>query len=56
MLFTTIVIQAVVKIGYEILATPVTYAVVNWLKRTEGVDHYDRETRFNPFSVSRLQD
>jgi uncharacterized integral membrane protein (TIGR00697 family) len=55
-LFTTIVIQAVVKIGYEILATPVTYAVVNWLKRTEGVDHYDRETRFNPFSVSRLQD
>ncbi|MDA0786859.1 MAG: queuosine precursor transporter [Proteobacteria bacterium] len=56
MLLTTIAVLAIAKIGYEILATPVTYAIVNWLKRSEGIDHYDRETRFNPFSVSHLQD
>jgi len=52
----TIVVQALAKIGYEVLATPVTYAVIGWLKKAEGIDHYDRETRFNPFAVSRLQD
>jgi len=56
MLAGTIVVQAVAKIGYEIVATPGTYAVVGWLKRAEGIDHYDRETRFNPFAVSRLSD
>jgi queuosine precursor transporter len=52
----TIAVQAIAKIGYEVLATPVTYAVIGWLKRSEGIDHYDRETRFNPFAISRLQD
>jgi uncharacterized integral membrane protein (TIGR00697 family) len=37
------------KVLYEVLATPVTYAVVNWLKRVEGVDIMDRDTNFNPF-------
>jgi hypothetical protein len=32
------------------LATPVTYAVVRWLKRQEAVDTYDRKTNFNPFA------
>ena len=36
------------KVGYEVLATPFTYLVVAWLKRVEGVDFYDRNTRFNP--------
>lgn len=39
------------KVCYEVLATPLTYAVVNWLKRTEGVDTFDNQTRFNPFAV-----
>jgi hypothetical protein len=34
---------------YEVLATPVTYAIVNFLKRHEGVDTFDRATNFNPF-------
>ena len=42
----------VVKCGYEIAATPLTYAVVNYLKKKEGVDTYDRETNFNPFLVT----
>jgi uncharacterized integral membrane protein (TIGR00697 family) len=36
------------KVGYEVLATPFTYLVVGWLKRVEGVDYFDRNTRFNP--------
>ena len=37
------------KVLYEVAATPVTYLVVNWLKRAEGVDVYDEATDFNPF-------
>jgi uncharacterized integral membrane protein (TIGR00697 family) len=37
------------KVGYEVLATPVTYAVVGWLKRSEHADAFDRHADFNPF-------
>jgi queuosine precursor transporter len=37
------------KVGFEIVATPITYAVVGFLKRHEQVDVYDRKTNFNPF-------
>jgi queuosine precursor transporter len=40
------------KVLYEALATPVTYAVVNALKRAEGIDIFDRNTNFNPFARS----
>jgi uncharacterized integral membrane protein (TIGR00697 family) len=40
------------KVGYEILATPLTYLVINWLKRSEDADAYDRGGDFNPFSFS----
>ncbi|MBA2270255.1 MAG: queuosine precursor transporter [Verrucomicrobiota bacterium] len=40
------------KVLYEALATPLTYLVVNRLKRSEGVDVYDRDTNFNPFARS----
>ena len=38
-----------VKVAYEVLATPLTYLVVNTLKKAEGVDLYDTDTDFNPF-------
>ena len=38
------------KVAYEVVATPVTYLVVGWLKRAEGVDAFDRGTNFNPFA------
>ena len=44
--------QYLLKTSWEIVATPLTYAVVNFLKRRENEDFYDRETRFNPFSAS----
>lgn len=43
--------QWAAKSLYEALATPLTYLVVGFLKRSEGVDHYDRGTRFNPLAL-----
>lgn len=40
------------KCGVEILFTPATYVIVGFLKRTEGVDHYDVGTKFNPFRLA----
>jgi len=37
------------KVGVEALMTPVTYLIVNTLKRAEGEDYYDWDTKFNPF-------
>ncbi|MCL6591207.1 MAG: queuosine precursor transporter [Firmicutes bacterium] len=37
------------KLGYEILLTPATYRVVNWIKRKEGLDTFDEGVRYNPF-------
>ena len=37
------------KCGVEVLMTPITYAVVNALKRVENEDYYDKGTNFNPF-------
>ena len=47
-----IVTQWLVKSAYEAAATPVTYAVVGYLKRSEGVDVYDRDTHFSPLALS----
>jgi len=44
-----LVTQWVLKVGWEALLTPVTYAVVGFLKRREGVDVYDEHTDFTPF-------
>ncbi len=43
--------QFVTKVGVEVLFTPLTYAVVGWLKRAEHEDYYDRGTKFTPFSL-----
>ena len=44
-----IVTGYLLKVAYEVLATPITYLIVNWLKRMEGVDTFDTHTNFNPF-------
>ena len=49
-MFNLIVSGYVGKVLYEACATPLTYLVVNKLKRAEGVDVYDRDTNFNPFA------
>ena len=47
-----VVTQWIAKCLYETAATPLTYLVVAYLKRKEGVDTYDHGTRFNPFAVT----
>ncbi|QWE15745.1 queuosine precursor transporter [Polynucleobacter sp. AP-Nino-20-G2] len=44
-------IQYLLKTGWEVLATPLTYAVVAFLKRKENEDFYDIHTNFTPFKV-----
>ena len=39
------------KVVWEILATPFTYKIVAFLKKAEHEDHFDRDTNFNPFSL-----
>lgn len=48
----TIVTQWLIKTAYEVLATPLTYLVVNALKRIEGKDAYDIGADFNPFAIT----
>ena len=43
--------QFVAKVAVEVVFTPVTYAIVGWLKRAEQEDFYDRDTRFTPFTL-----
>ncbi|MGD9563325.1 MAG: queuosine precursor transporter [Pyrinomonadaceae bacterium] len=40
-----------IKVMWEVFATPFTYIIVNWLKRAEHEDYFDRNTDFNPFSL-----
>ena len=48
-----IVTGYLLKVLYEVVATPVTYAVINWLKRAEHADAFDRDESFNPFAFSQ---
>jgi hypothetical protein len=45
------VTQYVLKSAWEVIATPLTYKVVAFLKRAEHEDFYDRDTDFTPFSL-----
>lgn len=50
-LLTVMVTNFALKVGWEALLTPVTYKLVDWLKRVEQVDFYDTKTDFNPFTI-----
>jgi hypothetical protein len=51
-LISAIVTQWLMKSTYEAVATPLTYGVVNFLKKVEGIDVFDRDTDFNPLKVA----
>jgi uncharacterized integral membrane protein (TIGR00697 family) len=48
---TVMITNWLLKVGWEVVLTPVTYAVVGWLKRKEGVDIFDEDTDFTPFKT-----
>ena len=51
-LAAAVLTQWIAKTAYEAAATPLTYAVVGFLKRREGLDVYDTDTRFNPLALA----
>jgi uncharacterized integral membrane protein (TIGR00697 family) len=50
-LLSAIIAQWLTKTAYEAAVTPFTYKAVNFLKRREGLDVYDYDTRFNPLLI-----
>lgn len=50
-LIAVIIFNFTMKVAVEVVFTPLTYFVVNRLKKAEGVDIYDDGTSFNPFSL-----
>ena len=48
-MMTVICADYAMKVLYEVFATPLTYAVIGWLKKAENVDAFDLHTDFNPF-------
>jgi uncharacterized integral membrane protein (TIGR00697 family) len=51
-LLVVLLTQWALKVGWEAALTPVTYGVVGFLKRREGIDVYDRGTDFTPFRAA----
>jgi uncharacterized integral membrane protein (TIGR00697 family) len=51
LLLRSVLVGWAAKVIVEVVMLPVSYRVVRYLKRAEGVDHYDYETDFNPFLV-----
>jgi uncharacterized integral membrane protein (TIGR00697 family) len=51
LVFTVLVSNYVLKVLWEVAATPATYVIVNFLKKAEDEDYYDRHTNFSPFSL-----
>jgi len=49
-LLVAILSSYIFKVAYEAAATPITYKIVGFLKKAEGIDHYDYNTKFSPFS------
>jgi hypothetical protein len=52
LVLTVMLTQWVLKVSWEVLLTPLTYAVIGFLKRREGVDVYDEQTDFTPFRAA----
>lgn len=51
LLLVVIASNYIFKVGFEVLATPLTYMAVGFLKRAEGIDVFDFGTNFNPFAI-----
>src|SRR5512145_3163834 len=53
LVFKLMIGQFIGKVAVEVLFTPITYAIVGFLKRAEQEDYYDRDTDFNPFKLEQ---
>ena len=55
-LFSVMAANYCIKVGWEVVATPITYRVVHALKQAEDEDFFDRHTNFTPFSLETPQE
>ncbi len=51
LVISVMITNYLIKVSWEAVITPFTYLVVNFLKRAENEDYYDRKTNFTPFSI-----
>jgi uncharacterized integral membrane protein (TIGR00697 family) len=51
LVFAVMVANYLLKVAWEVIATPLTYRIVSFLKRAEHEDYFDRATDFNPFTL-----
>ncbi len=51
-LLVSIISAWLIKTVIEVILTPITYIVINKVKKVEGEDHFDDKTNFNPLSIS----
>ena len=54
-LIQSILMGWALKTGVEVILLPVTYPLVRWLKKVEGVDYYDYKTNFSPFITDAIE-
>ena len=52
LLITLVISNYIFKTLIEVIFTPITYKVVNFLKKKENEDYYDTDTNFNPFKLN----
>ena len=52
-LLPMIAVSYLIKVAYEILATPITYLIVNKIRHAENMDVYDKGVKYNPFIISQ---
>jgi uncharacterized integral membrane protein (TIGR00697 family) len=50
-IYTVMTTNWALKVGWEVVLTPLTYLFVNFFKRREGLDVYDEQTNFTPFKA-----
>ncbi len=53
LLWQVVLSQWAIKTIWEAVLTPVTYVVIGWLKKREGVEIFDTDTDFSPFAATR---
>ena len=52
LLLTILISNYIFKVWVEVLFTPLTYLIINKLKKSEEEDYYDHKTDFNPFKIN----
>jgi queuosine precursor transporter len=55
-LMEMILAQYIWKVAYEVAATPMTYAIVGWIKRIENLDTFDYQADYNPFRLEKTNE